>query len=135
VIGRLGPAALATIVGVLGCGPSAISRAEFERRGNAICAATAARVDRLAAPRLVSTTQPEVVAGYVDAYVAELRQELSDLRLLGHPPGAGRPLGAAYQALDAALSAAEHDPLSFRAASLRPAGARLRALGLTACRP
>jgi hypothetical protein len=132
---RLAPIALATVLGLLGCAPGSVSRADFQRRGNAVCAATAGRLGRLAAPRLASTSAPEAVAGYVDAYVAELHQELGDLRAIGYPAGERRRLNRAYRALDVALAAAERDPLSFRPASLAPAGAELRAAGLAACRP
>ncbi len=131
---RFAPAAVATVVGLLGCGPSSIPRAEFEARGNAVCAATAARVARLAAPRAVSARAPERMAGYVDAYVAELRQELSDLRVIGFPAGERRRLAGVYAELDAALVAVERDPLSFRPSAFVPVTSELRAAGLTACR-
>ncbi len=74
------------------------------------------------------------MAGYVDAYVAEVRQELSDLRLIGSPAGQRHRLDRIYAALDAALTAVERDPLSFRPSAFAPATAALRAAGLTACR-
>lgn len=130
---RYVPATLATVLGLFGCNPAHVSRAEFVRQGNAICAGASARVDRLVAPRPTAASTPVAVAGYVDAYVAELRQELAELRLLGYPPGERRRVRSAYDALDAVLTAAERDPLSFRAASLGPAAERLREAGLTAC--
>ena len=132
---RFGPAALATIVGLLGCGPAIVSTSDFQRRGNAICAAAAAHIDQLAAPRQISTVAPERMAGYVDAYVAELRQEVVNLRVLGYPRGERRRLSSAYDAVDAALTAVERDPLSFRVATVAQAEAGLRAAGLIACNP
>ncbi len=135
MIARFAPAAVATVLGLLGCGPAAVSRGEFLRRGNAICAATAARVAQLAAPRPIAGSPPAAVAGYVDAYVAEIRQELSQLRVVGYPAGERRRLSRAYDGVGAALTAVERDPLSFRTASLSAAVVHLRDAGLTACRP
>ncbi|MGI8803946.1 MAG: hypothetical protein ACR2KV_17585 [Solirubrobacteraceae bacterium] len=133
---RFVPAAIAAIVGLLGCGPAAsIPRGEFINRGDAICRATATRIDQLAAPAPATRARPEVRAGYVDAYVAELRHELVMLRAIGYPRGGRRRLNRAYEAVDAALTAVERDPLSFRESSFAPSAAELRAAGLTDCRP
>jgi hypothetical protein len=129
---RLAPAALATVLGLLGCGPASVPRADFVRRGNAVCAASSSRIAQLAAPRGQSADR---MAGYVDAYVAERRQELANLRRLGYPPAERRRLGRAYENLASALSAIERDPLSFHQSTLAAAAAQLRAAGLTACRP
>jgi hypothetical protein len=135
VTGRNVPAAVATVLGLLGCGPATVGRAAFERRGNAICAVEAARIAQLAAPHQNSTGGPVRMAGYVDAYVAEVRQELNDLRPIGFPAGERRQLSDVYDDLDAALTAVEGDPLSFRASAFAKPAAELRAAGLTACRP
>jgi hypothetical protein len=135
VIARLVPAAAATIVGLFGCGPAPVGRADFLRRGNAVCAATSARIAALAAPAPSTGPAPDRMAGYVDAYVAELRQEVANLRRLGYPPGERRRLTHAYDAVDATLTAVERDPLSFRASILAPAAAQLRNAGLIACWP
>ncbi len=135
MIARLVPAAAATIVGLLGCGPATVGRADFLRRGNTICAATSARIAALAAPAPSAGPAPDRMAGYVDAYVAELRQEVANLRRLGYPPGERRRLTHAYDAVDATLTAVERDPLSFRQATLAAATAPMRDAGLTACRP
>ena len=74
------------------------------------------------------------MAGYVDAYVAELRQECRP-RAARLPPGERRRLTHAYDAVDATLTAVERDPLSFRQATLAAATAPMRDAGLTACRP
>jgi hypothetical protein len=132
---RFAPAALATIVGLLGCGPGTVSTSEFQRRGDAICAAASARIAGLASPSRSARSAPDRMAGYVDAYVAELRQEVVNLRLLGYPRGERRRLSSAYDAVDAALTAVERDPLSFRRATLAAAAAPLRDAGLAACRP
>jgi hypothetical protein len=132
---RLAAAAAATVLGLLGCGPASVSHGEFLRRGNAVCAASATRIAQLAAPGPPGGPSADRMAGYVDAYVAELRQELANLRLIGYPPGERRRLGRAYDALGSALTAIERDPLSFRAASLVAATRQLRASGLGACRP
>ncbi len=135
MIARLAPVAVAAIVGLFGCGPAVVPRAEFLRRANAVCANTADRLADLAAPRLAVRARPEAVAGYVDAYVAELRQELANLRLIGYPPGERRTWERAYDAVDAALTAIERDPLGFRVAAVAQAEAGLARAGLTACRP
>jgi hypothetical protein len=135
VIARLAPVAVAAIVGLFGCSPAVVPRSEFLRRGNAICANTADRLADLAPPRLAVRSRPAVVAGYVDAYVAELRQELANLRLIGYPRGERRAWERAYDGLDAVLTAIERDPLSFRVDTVAQAEAPLGRAGLTDCRP
>lgn len=131
---RLLPAAIATVLGLFGCGPATLARGEFLSRGNAICAAAATRIAQLARPGPGAGSAPERMAGYVDAYVAELRQELANLRRIGYPAGERGRLRRAYDAVDAALTAIERDPLSFRRSTIAPAAAQLVDAGLTACR-
>ena len=135
MIARLGPVAVAAVVGLFGCSPAVVPRSEFVRRANAVCANTADRLADLATPGRAGGTSPAKVAGYVDAYVAEVRQEVVDLRLIGYPPGERRMWERAYDDLDTALMAIERDPLSFRVATIAQAEAGLRRAGLTACRP
>jgi hypothetical protein len=135
VIARLGPVAVAAVVGLFGCSPAVVPRSEFLRRATAVCANTNDRLADLAAPRRSGRSRPALVAGYVDAYVAEVRQEVVDLRLIGYSPGERRMWERAYDDLDAALTAIERDPLSFRVATIAQAEAPLARAGLTACHP
>jgi hypothetical protein len=124
---------LAAMLTLCGCGTT-ISAPSFADRGNAICADAAARIARLAKPSGMNT-RAAVAGGYVDAYAAEMRQELARLRGLGYPAGQRHALERIYRAIDQALAAAQRDPLSFRPSALAPIDGRLGAYGLTACRP
>ncbi len=135
MIARLGPVAVAAVVGLFGCSPAVGPRSEFLRRANAVCANTTGRLADLAAPRRADRSRPALVAGYVDAYVAEVRQEVVKLRLIDFPPGERRAWERAYGDVDTALTAIERDPLSFRVHTIARAEAVLGQAGLTACRP
>jgi hypothetical protein len=132
---RLAMVLAAAGLGLFGCRGQTVPAREFLARGNSACAASARRISDLAAPRTPPTAAPEDYAGYVDDYVAELRLELANLRAIGYPPGQRLRLEAIYGQLDAALAAAERDPLGFRPQLLGQADLALRRVGLSACRP
>ena len=121
-----------TALGVAGCGGT--SAAVFLQRGDAICAAAAAHVAHLAEPagrRVAATAR----AGWVDAYVAEVRDELRRLSALGYPAGQRLALRVAYQRLQAALLRAQRDPGGFHPSMLRELAAPYAVAGLRRCVP
>jgi hypothetical protein len=124
----------AALLAVAGCGSQTLSRDDFLRRGNAECAATRARIARLATPARAHLTAP-AAAGYLDAYVAEVRQEIARLRGIGYPRGDRKRLRGIYRKLETRLTTVQRDPRAFRPAALAPMGAELRKYGLTACGP
>lgn len=136
VIGRRGMLVwlLAIWLGPAGCGRGAVSRVQFVSQANRVCAESAHRLARLAAPSGARRNQLAAQGGFVDAYVAEMRDELVRLRKLGYPPDGRTALEPLYGRLAIELDLAQRTPMRFRITRLSRLAAQLRGYGLTACR-
>ncbi|GAC1439503.1 MAG: hypothetical protein NVSMB51_17500 [Solirubrobacteraceae bacterium] len=127
-------AAACVLVLVSGCGSGTLTREAFLTQANRICSDSARRLARLAAPAPARGAQPAFRDGYVDAYVAEMRDELARLRRLGFPPGGRRSLENVYRQLGDELAVAQRRPAAFARHRLSAINTQLKAYGITACR-
>lgn len=145
-------ALLAVILVLAGCGggsgstesTSSLSKAEFVKKGNAICAKTekevAAGVEKFAKERNFSEKTPptarqmEQLAGEV--LLPKVRKQLDEIRALGIPSGDGEEVEAIFAAVEEGIKKTEEDPGAFAEGGSGPfvkANELAREYGLTVC--
>lgn len=120
---------------------TAISKAEFVSKANAVCAAGTREVGKALAgidPNTADTA--EVVDLMVSTVLPAIKSQIADLRQLGYPEGDKDTLEGIYKdaekAVDDAVAQAKADPETFlnsESDPFEPINKRLADYGLTTC--
>jgi hypothetical protein len=146
-------ALLATILALTGCGggstdatetTGSLARAEFVKKGNAICARTEKEVLEGVAKFLKKSnplarkppTGAQLEALAENVLVPKVRKQINEIRALGIPSGDEQEVEAIFAAAEAALKKTEEDPTEFAEGGSGPfvkANKLAREYGLTAC--
>lgn len=125
-------------------GTSSVSKAEFVKKGNAICTKAEKEVEEgveefakennLSARKPPSEKQVEELAE--ELIVPSVRKQLMELRALGTPSGGAEELQAIFAAVEGALKETEENPSVFGKGGVGPfakANKLSREYGLTVC--
>lgn len=109
-----------------------ISKEEFVREGNAICARgneEIAKVARQPSP----DASDEAAATFARVFVPGIRDQISQMRALGYPEGDETVLDDVFNDAEDILRRAELDPRTIDGHAFDDVNARLTAYGLTVC--
>jgi hypothetical protein len=120
---------------------TAISKAEFVTKANAICAAGTREVAQALADIDPNTADPTEIADVlVSTVLPAIKSQIADLRELGYPEGGKDTLEGIYKdaekAIDDAVAQAKADPEAFvnsESDPFAPINQRLADYGLTTC--
>lgn len=110
----------------------AISRADYVKSGNAICARGNEQISAVARQPTPGASE-DAFATFVRAFVPGIRQEIRELRALGFPKGDKDALNAIFNDAEAVLSRAEHDPSTIDGHAFDDVNRRLTSYGLRVC--
>jgi hypothetical protein len=112
----VGIVALALALAGAGCGGSddnGLSKAEFTRKANAICAKGNKEIDAAANKTFTEKTEPPVsdqIAFIKDSVLPNVEQQISDIRALKPPEADKDKVEAILDAADEALAKTKKDP-------------------------
>ncbi len=126
---------LTIITSFPGCGGGNgdhISKEEYVRAGNAICANGNERIAAVAR-QPSADADADTLATFVRVFVPGIRDQLRQLRALGFPTGDRRTLESMFDDAETILRRAENDPSTIDGHAFDDVNRRLTAYGLRVC--
>jgi hypothetical protein len=138
-------AAFAIVLVAAGCGDdsstTALTKAEFVQRGNAICKAGNEEIDRefekFAEDHKLAQNKPPTSAQLEEAaeefLLPSVSRQIDEVRALGAPEGQEETVEAFLDNAEAEVETIEEDPGKLNEDAFAAVNKEARALGLTAC--